>query len=292
MTFETDSKVQNESADLVEAIREIQSFGFPIVAGLIFGFDSDDEACFQKTVEGIAAAGLLSGDPSLLTALPGTPLYRRMQLAGRLREGKLGLGGHKYHTNIRYLLPKKFIIDGFLDFARTISDGSMQLQRLNVFFDSLEQRGNYVPLDVKGYFNIWLALKVIRANPRAVRLSMHRLCTFARNPRNVYWFLRALSMIARRRRIPGRFTYLAFWMAAWTTIIVKYRGISERDFDIESLDLDSFDPALIIPPGYADGGDEPIPAAKIKAQRRETLRSLRALVERRRGQTESFTSVS
>ena len=84
------AKVQNTATDMVSVVREIQSYGFIVVAGLIFGFDSDTDASFQVTLDGLRDSALLSGDPSLLTALPGTPLYRRMKLSGRLRDVRFG----------------------------------------------------------------------------------------------------------------------------------------------------------------------------------------------------------
>ena len=111
------AKVQNTAPDMIKVIREIQSRGFIIVAGLIFGFDSDTEASFKETLDGLQEGALLSGDPSLLTALPGTPLYRRMKLSERLRAVRFGLGGYKYQTNIRYLLPAKIMVDGYKFFV-------------------------------------------------------------------------------------------------------------------------------------------------------------------------------
>jgi hypothetical protein len=94
------AKVQNTALDLVAAIREIQSYGFVVVAGLIFGFDTDPDDIAQIALDGILRSGLISGDPSLLTALPGTPLFQRMKLSNRLRDAQLGLGGFKYQTNL------------------------------------------------------------------------------------------------------------------------------------------------------------------------------------------------
>lgn len=85
----------------MKSIRDIQTYGFIIVARLIFGFDTDKDDVVDVALEGIKKSGLISGDPSLLTAFPGTPLYRRMELSNRLRKGKTGLGGKKYATNIR-----------------------------------------------------------------------------------------------------------------------------------------------------------------------------------------------
>ena len=41
------AKVQNTKLKLVTIIKEIQSYGFTIVAGLIFGFDTDQENAKQ-----------------------------------------------------------------------------------------------------------------------------------------------------------------------------------------------------------------------------------------------------
>src|SRR2546421_2780798 len=48
------AKVQNTAGDMVAALREIQSYGFAVVAGLIFGFDSDTSDSFDLTLEGMA----------------------------------------------------------------------------------------------------------------------------------------------------------------------------------------------------------------------------------------------
>lgn len=275
------AKVQNNAAGVADAVRTIQSYGFPIMAGLIFGFDSDTERCFDNTLDGLLEAGLLSGDPSLLTALPGTPLYRRMKLAGRLREGKLGLGGHKYHTNIRYLLPRRTIIDGFMRFSRRVCQGSYQVARLQAFFDNLSGP-NYIAAPGKGYFDPRLALRVIRNNPQALRLTLSRLWSFVRRPLNVVHLLNAIWMTARRTHIAGRWGYFMIWFAVWSTLVVKYRDITEADFDIESIE-GAPTPDQILPPTYLEPAGELIPLNKVNAQRRETSRSLSALIERLSG---------
>jgi radical SAM superfamily enzyme YgiQ (UPF0313 family) len=272
------AKVQNNAAGVSEAVREIQSYGFPVMAGLIFGFDSDTTECFDNTLAGLLNAGLLSGDPSLLTALPGTPLYRRMQLAGRLRHGKLGLGGHKYHTNIRYILPRDILIGGFIRFSRKACEGSYQVARLQAFMENL-RRGNYIPAPGKGYFDPRLALRVIRNNPQALHLTLSRLWAFARRPINLIHLARGIVLTALRTDLPGRWGYLLIWFAVWSTLVVKYRDITEADFEIESVD-EPLTAGHILPPGYTEPANETIPLNKVNAQRRETARSLTALIER------------
>ena len=97
----------------------------------------------------------------------------------------------------------------------------------------------------------------------------------------IIWYLfKALGYTMFKSKIEGRFSYFQFWFAIWTTIIVKYRGISAADFDIESLEGE-VKTQHIIPDGYIDSAGEAIPENKTLAQRRETLKSLELLVKQK-----------
>lgn len=263
------------TAALVEAIREIQSRGFVIAAGLIFGFDSDREDCFDLTLDGMLESGLLSGDPALLTALPGTPLYRRMKLAGRLRPVQCGLG-YRYQTNIRYLLPRQVMVDGMLGFFRRFCDGAYQYARLKSFFDTLE-RGNFVPLEGQGYLDFWRFARTAVTKPRVIREYALRFAAFGARPSNLYYALRGLWLAASRRHVKGRFGYFQFWLYIWTNLNRKAYRISERDFDVEDVG-GAVTPEHILPPGYEETADEPISAEQIRAQLRYTRGALLPLV--------------
>lgn len=274
------AKIQNVAAGLTNAIRDIQSYGFVIVGGLIFGFDSDSEDCFDTTLRGLMQSGLISGDPSLLTALPGTPLYRRMKLSGRLRDVRYGLGGYKYQTNIRYLMPRDQLIAGFNGFVTRLVDGRNQYLRLKAFFDTLGG-DNYIALKRKSYASAGNAFKTIVRSPSAIRLVLRRLALFVRRPRNLYWLARAFALAAQRREIPDRFAYVQFWLVLWSTVMLKYQGLTEKDFDVESVGTD-FDRSLVLPEDYVSTSDEPIQSGKIKAQQRYTTRALQLLNARGR----------
>jgi radical SAM superfamily enzyme YgiQ (UPF0313 family) len=273
------AKVQNSAVSVADAVREIQSYGFIVVGGLIFGFDSDDDAAFDITLDGLHDAGMLSGDPSLLTALPGTPLYRRMRAAGRLRDVRYGLGGFKYQTNIRYLMPKEKLIAGYSYFVAQFTDGRKQYARLKRFFDNLD-RGNFVPTEATGYGNLGLFAKMVLRNPAALKQMMQRLFRFARRPTNIYWAVRGLLLALSRKRIPGRFGYFQFWVFAWTNSVLKYRDLSPADFDIDSVE-GSYTPEHILPASYAENVVEDIPRGKTEAQLRSTTAQLRSLIKNR-----------
>lgn len=270
------AKVQNSASDMVTALREIQSYGFAVVAGLIFGFDSDTPAAFELTLEGMAKAGLISGDPSLLTALPGTPLFRRMKLSGRLRNNKNSLGGYKYCTNIRYLMPREQMIAGYQRFVRRFCEGDYQYQRLKGFLDNLD-RGNYVPLRSKGYGSLGKYVSMVFKSPRAIKMLLGRLFQMMARPQVVMYAARGFALVLRRSRRHARlFGVFQFWLFNWTNAMLKYEGLTPADFDIDSVS-EGFDRALILPEHYTDADNEDIPLVKIAAQQRATVNQLRRL---------------
>jgi radical SAM superfamily enzyme YgiQ (UPF0313 family) len=77
-------KTQNEKLDLVAAIHKIQSYNLFVSAGMIVGFDNDDADIFDEQYAFLQAAGIPMAMLSVLLAVPKTPLYTRLQAAGRL----------------------------------------------------------------------------------------------------------------------------------------------------------------------------------------------------------------
>lgn len=78
-------KHQNVHGDsLLEKIKRIRAGGLNVSAGFIVGFDNDDERIFDEQFEFIQSSGISTLSISLLTPLPGTPLYERLRSEGRL----------------------------------------------------------------------------------------------------------------------------------------------------------------------------------------------------------------
>jgi radical SAM superfamily enzyme YgiQ (UPF0313 family) len=78
------NKRQNLDRDLVEAVRTIQAHGIEVSGGFIVGFDSDSPDVFDHQAVFIEKAGIPTAMINLLTAPPGTRLYRRLESEGRL----------------------------------------------------------------------------------------------------------------------------------------------------------------------------------------------------------------
>jgi radical SAM superfamily enzyme YgiQ (UPF0313 family) len=81
-------KTQNEKLDLVAAVHKIQAHNLFISAGMIVGFDQDDASIFDEQYEYLQEAQIPIVMLSTLLAVPGTPLYKRLEAEGRLRKGK------------------------------------------------------------------------------------------------------------------------------------------------------------------------------------------------------------
>jgi radical SAM superfamily enzyme YgiQ (UPF0313 family) len=107
-------KFQNTKRSLVESVRVIQNAGLFVDGGFILGFDSDTEDIFDRQIEFINQAAIAFAAVVLLVALPGTPLYRRLREAGRLKTDTIDpVGEHSAYTNIITTLPGWKLLEGY-----------------------------------------------------------------------------------------------------------------------------------------------------------------------------------
>lgn len=77
-------KGQNTRRDLIDSIHKIQSYGLEVMAGFIVGFDNDPDDIFDLQMKFIRESGIPLAMVGLLTALPDTQLWRRLEKEGRL----------------------------------------------------------------------------------------------------------------------------------------------------------------------------------------------------------------
>jgi radical SAM superfamily enzyme YgiQ (UPF0313 family) len=78
-------KTQNLRMAQERAVEELTRAGLEVYAGFIVGFDSDGPDIFERQLEFISALPIARAMVNLLTALPGTQLWRRLEREGRLR---------------------------------------------------------------------------------------------------------------------------------------------------------------------------------------------------------------
>lgn len=78
------NKSFNRASQFEEGIKAIHDHDIMILAGLIFGLDHDDEGVFERTLRFCERNRIELPSFFLLTPLPGTPLFQRMESEGRL----------------------------------------------------------------------------------------------------------------------------------------------------------------------------------------------------------------
>jgi len=89
-SLEETKKNQNLRENLLDSVHRIQRAGLEVMAGMIVGFDHDDPTIFDEQFRFIQEARIPVSMTGMLNALPKTPLYRRLQAAGRLAAESVG----------------------------------------------------------------------------------------------------------------------------------------------------------------------------------------------------------
>lgn len=78
------NKASNKVDRYRRSVKLIHSYGISVWAGIMFGFDADDKDVFEKTLTACEQLGLDGVTPSILTPLPGTPIFTEWKRDGRL----------------------------------------------------------------------------------------------------------------------------------------------------------------------------------------------------------------
>ena len=77
-------KYQNVRGSLLDRVHRIQDAGLEVYAGMIVGFDHDDAGVFERQFEFLRQARIPVVMAGMLSAIPKTPLYDRLEAEGRL----------------------------------------------------------------------------------------------------------------------------------------------------------------------------------------------------------------
>jgi len=84
------NKKHNLKLDLHDAIEQLTRAGLQVMGGFILGFDQDGTSAADAQRDFISAAPTPLAMVGMLTALPNTPLWRRLEREGRLRRDASG----------------------------------------------------------------------------------------------------------------------------------------------------------------------------------------------------------
>ena len=186
-------KTQNmrRTGTLLEKVQRIQNAGLEVWAGMIVGFDSDKEDVFEAQQRFIERSRVSLAMVGMLTAIPRTPLHKRLAEAGRLDPSD----SPSYGTNV---LP--------LQMSReTLSRGYVQLMgdlyAPEAFFDRFDE--------------LWITGPV-EAEPGWRRYAKTRLTARLRKHTRSWleaWALFASVIVQMRGRSLRRTYIRRFWGA-------------------------------------------------------------------------------
>jgi radical SAM superfamily enzyme YgiQ (UPF0313 family) len=104
-------KTQNLQNDILGSVRRIYGHGIDVLAGFIVGFDNDTLDTFERQYRFIVDSGIQAAMVGLLTALPRTPLYQRLEKEGRLIAQAASTDNTRLGTNI---VPKRMEYDAMV----------------------------------------------------------------------------------------------------------------------------------------------------------------------------------
>jgi radical SAM superfamily enzyme YgiQ (UPF0313 family) len=127
-------KTQNLRLNLSDAVRIIQNHGLALMGGFIIGFDSDPPDIFQRQVNFIQKNGIVTAMIGLLTAIPGTRLYQRLEEEDRLLFKASG-DNTDVSGSLNFIpeMDRKTIIDGYRWVMNTIYSPEMYYKRILAF---------------------------------------------------------------------------------------------------------------------------------------------------------------
>jgi radical SAM superfamily enzyme YgiQ (UPF0313 family) len=114
--LEQSKKFQNLRVDISDAVDRITRAGIEVMGGFIVGFDTDGEEVFAMQREFLASQPIPLAMVGMLTALPGTALWRRLQGEGRLRDA--GKGDQFSRPNFVPVMEERALLEGYADLMR------------------------------------------------------------------------------------------------------------------------------------------------------------------------------
>jgi len=152
-------KLQNCRRDLAESVAILQHAGLDVMGGFIVGFDHDPADIFTRQFNFIQRSGVATAMVGLLTALPGTRLYRRLLSEGRLETESTG-NNTEATLNFRPALSREYLIQGYRELMRKLYEPKHYYRRIRTFLNHSRPHGprtRLSPSDFRAFLkSLWL----------------------------------------------------------------------------------------------------------------------------------------
>jgi radical SAM superfamily enzyme YgiQ (UPF0313 family) len=172
-------KGQNTRRDLLDSVKKIQSYGMEVMAGFIVGFDNDPEDIFDLQMKFIRESGIPLAMVGLLTALPDTQLWRRLEKEGRLIEMSTG-NNTDCTLNFIPKMDQNRLVEGYKAILRNIYSPREYYKRaldcLSRFHQGrIEPRTTSLRDDARSLYRIIMTLGIKDSERRAFWAYLFRL---------------------------------------------------------------------------------------------------------------------
>jgi radical SAM superfamily enzyme YgiQ (UPF0313 family) len=126
-------KFQNLRGDLVSRVHKVQAAGMEVYAGMIVGFDHDDPTVFRRQYEFLREARIVAAMTGMLSAIPKTPLYTRLEAEGRLDNA--AADDPRIATNVIPLrMTRDEMRDGWVGLMQQLYDTENYFERFDALF--------------------------------------------------------------------------------------------------------------------------------------------------------------
>lgn len=200
-------KGQNTRRDLLESIHKIQSYGMEVMAGFIVGFDNDPEDIFDLQMKFIRESGIPLAMVGLLTALPDTQLWRRLEKEGRLLDVSTG-NNTDCTLNFIPKMDTTRLVEGYKNILRNIYNPREYYLRaldcLSRFHQNrIEPRQTSLLADLRSLYNIVLRLGILDRERREFWSYVYRLIRF--HPRDLAHGLTLAAMGYHFRQVTAKY---------------------------------------------------------------------------------------
>lgn len=126
-------KLQNlrRGGTIVEKVHRIQAAGMEVSGGMIVGFDNDDESVFASHCSFADTARISLVMVGMLSAIPKTPLFKRLAEAGRLDEADES----RFGTNVvPAQMSRERLSSGYVELMGQLYDPEAYFKRLDDLF--------------------------------------------------------------------------------------------------------------------------------------------------------------
>ncbi len=126
-------KHQNLRMDPAQAVATLTAAGFEVFSGFIVGFDTDGPDIFDRQLAFINGLPIPRAMVGLLSALPGTALWRRLEREGRLRRDPSG--DQFERPNFAPAMDERKLVAGYRRLLASLYTSDAYYRRCEMFLD-------------------------------------------------------------------------------------------------------------------------------------------------------------